>query len=285
MSIPVIGTTETMEGVTLTDVQEFYEAVFAPNITNMVIVGDIEKDEILAKLDFLKSWEQKEISFPEQPASPEAAATKIFLVDKPGAAQSEIRMGYLSMPYDASGEYYKARQMNFILGGAFNSRINLSLREKHGWTYGAFSYFSGNENVGPFTAQAGVKKEATDSSVVEFLDILKDYAENGITEDELEFTKSSVGQKDALKYEAGYQKTGFLNKILRFDLASDFTDKQSDILQGLTKEDIDALAAKHVDIDKMAIVVVGDKESIYEGLSKLPYEIEVVNLQVEVADN
>ncbi|MDP6908748.1 MAG: insulinase family protein, partial [Flavobacteriales bacterium] len=244
MSIPVIGTEETMTGVTLTDVQEFYENHFAPNISNLVIVGDIEKDEIISKLDFLKNWERKEVSYPEEPATPKAAATKIFLVDKPGAAQSEIRMGYLSLPYDATGEYYKAKQMNFILGGAFNSKINLSLREDHGWTYGAFSYFNGSENAGPFTAQAGVKKEATDSSVVEFIRILKEYAENGISEEDLAFTKNSVGQKDALKYEAGYQKTGFLNKILRFGLDKDFTDKQSEILQSLTKEEIDARAAK-----------------------------------------
>jgi len=285
MSIPVIGTEQTLAGVTLTDVQEFYENRFAPNISNLVIVGDVEKDEILAKLDFLKNWEKKEVTYPEEPATPEATATKIFLVDKPGAAQSEIRMGYLSLPFDATGEYYRAKQMNFILGGAFNSKVNLSLREEHGWSYGAFSYFNGSENAGLFTAQAGVKKEATDSAVVEFISIMKEYSENGISEEDLVFTKNSVGQKDALKYEAGYQKTGFLNKILRFGLAKDFTDKQSQILQGLTKADIDALAAKHIDVSKMAIVVVGDKETIYEGLSKLPYEIEVVNLGVEVAND
>jgi zinc protease len=285
MSIPAIGTAETLEGVTLTDVQEYYENKFAPNISNLVIVGDISKEEILGKLDFLRNWEKKDITFPEEPATPEAAATKIYLVDKPGAAQSEIRMGYLALPYDATGEYYKSKMMNFTLGGNFNSRINQSLREDHAWTYGAFTYFNGSEHVGPFTAQAGVKKEATDSSVVEFLSIMRDFSENGITEDDLSFTKSSVGQKDALKYEAGYQKTGFLNKILRFGLDADFTDKQSEILQGLTVEEVNKLAAKHIDVDKMAIVVVGDKETIYEGLSKLPYEIEVVNLSVDVANN
>jgi len=283
LSVPVIGTAETMAGVTLTDVQEFYEARFAPNISNLVIVGDIDRDAILPKLDFLKNWEKREIDYPEQPTTPEATATRIHLVDKPGAAQSEIRMGYMALPYDATGEYFKAKQMNFVLGGAFNSRINLSLREDHGWTYGAGSYFNGTEEVGPFTALAGVKKEATDSAVVEFIRILKDYAENGITDEDLAFTKNSVGQQDALKYEAGYQKTGFLNKILRFGLEKDFTDRQSEILSNLTVEDVNALAAKHVDVDRLAIVIVGDKAAIYESLSKLPYEIEVVNLQVDLA--
>jgi zinc protease len=285
LSVPSIGTAESLSSVTLTDVQEYYENNFAPNITNLVIVGDIEKDEILPKLDFLKAWEKKDITLPEVPATPAAAATKIFLVDKPGAAQSEIRMGYMALPYDAYGEYYKSKLMNFTLGGNFNSRINQSLREKHGWTYGAFSYFNGSEEVGPFTAQAGVKKTATDSSVVEFISIMKDYSENGITEDELTFVKSAVGQKDALKYEAGYQKTGFLNKILRFGLDRDFTDKQSEILKNLTAAEVNELAAKHIDVDNMAIVVVGDKAEIYDGLSKLPYEIEVVNLTVDVAEN
>lgn len=285
MGIPSIGTEASLGSVTLTDVQEFYEQKFAPNITNLVIVGDIEKEAILGKLDFLRNWEKRDVVYPEEPAPPAQGATKVFLVDKPGAAQSEIRMGYLALPYDATGEYYKAKLMNFNLGGNFNSKINLSLRENHGWTYGAFSYFNGNEKDGFFLASAGVKKEATDSSVVEFIRIMKDYKENGVSEDELSYLKSAVGQKDALKYEAGYQKTGFLNKILRFGLDADFTDKQNEILQNLTVEEVNALAAKHLDVDNINIVVVGDKEAIYEGLSKLPYEIEVVNLQVEVAKN
>ena len=283
MGVPAIGTAETLEGVTLTDVQEYYENKFAPNISNLVIVGDVEKEEILGKLDFLKNWEKRDVAYPEKPAPPTQGATKIYLVDKPGAAQSEIRMGYLALPYDASGEYYKAKLMNFNLGGNFNSKINLSLREDHGWTYGAFTYFNANEKDGFFLASAGVKKEATDSSVVEFIRILKDYQENGITDEDLTYLKSAVGQKDALKYEAGYQKTGFLNKILRFGLDKDFTDKQSEILQNLTVEEVNELAAKHIDVDNINIIVVGDKENIYEGLSRLPYEIEVVNLSVDVA--
>lgn len=283
MGIPAIGTAQTLDGVTLTDVQEYYENKFAPNISNLVVVGDIEKEEILGKLDFLRNWEKRDVTYPEEPTPPSQAATKIYLVDKPGAAQSEIRMGYLALPYDATGEYYKAKLMNFNLGGNFNSKINLSLREKHGWTYGAFSYFNGNEKDGFFLASAGVKKEATDSSLVEFIRIFNDYKENGITDDDLAYLKSAVGQKDALKYEAGYQKTGFLNKILHFGLDKDFTDKQSEILQNLTVEEVNQLAAKHIDMDNINIVVVGDKETIYEGLSKLPYEIEVVNLSVDVA--
>tara|TARA_R110000868_G_C10840613_1_gene760035 strand:- start:497 stop:1354 length:858 start_codon:yes stop_codon:yes gene_type:complete len=280
MAIPSAGTEATLSSVTLTDVQEYYENNFAPNISNLVVVGDIEKDAILAKLDFLNKWEKKEVSFPEAPATPEAGATKIYLVDKPDAAQSEIRLGYLALPFDATGDYYKAKLMNFNLGGNFNSRLTQKLREEKGWTYGSYTYFNGSEEIGPFTAGGAFKREATDSSVVEFIKQFKNFAENGITEDELTFLKSSIGQKDALKYEAGYQKTGFLNTVLRFGLETNYTDKQNEILKNLSKADVDALAAKYIDPSKMAIVIVGDKEVIYEGLSKLPYEIEVVNLSV-----
>jgi zinc protease len=280
-----MGTEQTLGGVTLTDVQEFYENHFAPNISNLVIVGDIEKDDILAKLDFLKSWEKMEVVYPKEPATPEAGATKIYLIDKPGAAQSEVRLGYLSMPYDVTGDYYKSKLMNFNLGGNFNSRLTQKLREEKGWTYGSYTYFRGSKHIGAFTAGGAFKREATDSSIVEFIDQFNNFSENGVTEEELTFLKSSIGQKDALKYEAGYQKTGFLNTILKYDLESDYTEKQNEILKNLTKEEVDALAAKYIDASKMAIIIVGDKETIYEGLSKLPYEIEVVNLSVDIAND
>lgn len=281
LSIPSIGTEATLGGVALKDVQEFYNNKFAPNIANLVVVGDVEKDAILNKLDFLKAWEKKDVSFPEEPATPAPTATKIYLVDKPDAAQSEIRMGYLALPFDATGDYYKAKLMNFNLGGNFNSRINQDLREDKGWTYGSYTYFTGSEEKGPFTAGGGFKREATDSAVAAFIEHFKEFVKDGITDDELTFLKSSVGQKDALKYEAGYQKAGFLNTILRFGLDANYTDEQNEILKKLTKEDIDKLAAEYIQPDKMAIVVVGDKSVIYDGLSKLPYEIEVVNLSMD----
>jgi zinc protease len=282
MAIPTEGTAATVAAISLTDVQEFYENYFAPNVTNMVVVGDLDKDAILGKLAFLKSWARKDVQYPTLPATPEAGKTKIYLVDKPDAAQSEIRMGYLALPYDATGEYYRSRLMVFNLGGNFNSRLTQKLREEKGWTYGSYAYFNGSEEVGPFVAGGGFKREATDSAVVEFMNQFKNFREGGVTEEELTFLKSAKGQEDALKYEAGYQKTGFLNSILRFNLEKDFTEKQNDILKNLTKEEVDALAKKYIDPEKMAIVVVGDKAAIYEGLSKLPYEIEVVNLQLNM---
>lgn len=280
LSVPSIGTTKTLESVSLDDIRAFYKTYFAPNISNMVIVGDLGQDALLGKLGFLKDWSKREVSYPTEAASPKAGATKIYLIDKPDAAQTEMRLGYLALPFDATGDYYKAKLMNFNLGGNFNSRLTQKLREEKGWTYGSYTYFTGSEHVGPFTAGGAFKREATDSALVEFINQFQNFSKKGITDEELSFLKNSVGQQDALKYEAGSQKTGFLNTILRFGLDADYVDKQNDILKNLTKAEVNALAAKYIDADKMAIVVVGDKKTIYEGLSKLPYEIEVVNMSV-----
>src|SRR5690606_18713096 len=127
MAIPTSGTTESVGSITLDDVKQFYAANFTPTGAELVVVGDINEKEIIGKLDFLKKWKKKNVTMPADVKAPAIAATKIYFVDKPDAAQSEIRIGYVALPYDATGEYYKTSLMNFVLGGAFNSRINLNL--------------------------------------------------------------------------------------------------------------------------------------------------------------
>ncbi|OKL39582.1 M16 family metallopeptidase [Pontibacter flavimaris] len=273
MSIPTSGTSETVENITLDDVKQFYNSYYSPSVTELVVVGDISEKELMGKLDFLKKWKKKNVQLPAETKAPAIEKTRIYLVDKPDAAQSEIRIGYMAMPFDATGEYYKLGLMNYNLGGAFNSRINLNLREDKGYTYGARSYFSGSKYAGPFTASAGVRADATAESVTEFMKELSDFQKNGIKEDELQFMKSSIGQADARQYETPYQKANFLGRILRFDLNKDFVKKQTDILNSITKQEIDALAARHLPVANMHIVVVGDKKTVLPKLEALNYEI------------
>jgi len=204
---------------------------------------------------------------------PSVDKTRIYFVNKDKAPQSEIRIGYLALPYDADGECYRANVMNYNLGGNFNSRINLTLREKRVFTSGARSSFSGNFMQGPFTASAGVKAEKTDSSLMDFFNEMKLFRDNGITNDELGFMKSSLGQRDALKYETHNQKLSFLRDILVYNLSSDFTQRQSGILQSMTVEQINALAKKHLPLDKMIVVVVGDKATNLDKVKALGYEV------------
>ena len=273
MSIPAGGTTASVTSITVEDVKAYYEKNFSPNISSLVVVGDISKDVLLPKIEFLKNWKSKNVQLPKDDPIQAIDKTKIYLINKDKAAQSEIRIGYMSMPYDATGEYYKSTLMNFTLGGAFNSRINMNLREDKGFTYGARTAFNGGKYAGPFVASAGVRADATDSSMVEFMKEINNYSGTGITEEELSFTKKSIGLSDALKYETPAQKAVFLKRISDYNLTTDFVEKQNNILKNITKEEINQLAKEKLPLEKMVITVVGDKKLVYDGLLKLGYEI------------
>jgi len=269
------GNEQTIPNISLTDVQAYYNNYFVPNLTNIVIVGDVSETAIKSKLQFLDKWKPKEVLVPDADNTTKpVAANTIYFVDIPHAAQSEIRIGYVTgLNYDATGTFYKLGLTNYQLGGCFNSRLNLDLREAKGWTYGANSTFSSNKYGGVFIASAGVRAFSTDSAVNEFILDIKHYANNGITPPELAFTKSSIGQSDALKYETNNQKAAFLSRIQDFNLQRNFVNEENTILAGITIDQIDALAKKYLDPAKMSILVVGDKEKVMPGLQKEGYTV------------
>ena len=268
-----IGTEESVVELTLDDVKGFYADNYSPTITSIVAVSDQAKDTLVGKLSVFENWEGSDVIGVGLNEFPEIGETRIYLVDKPGAAQSEIRIGKRALIFDATGDYYRANLMNYTLGGAFNSRINLNLREDKGYTYGAFSAFSGTRDYGSFTAQAAVRTDTTGDSIVQFENEIRNYAESGISETEMAFTRRAIGQRDARNYETPAQKLGFLSQILVYDLDDDFIDEQNDILAAIGREELSELAAEQLTMDDMIIVVVGDKKTILPDLQDLGYEI------------
>ena len=180
---------------------------------------------------------------------------------------------------DATGEYFERSLMNFVLGGAFNSRINLNLREDKGYSYGARSGFAASKLAGPFTASAGVRTDSTADSVVQFMNEITGYRTDGITPEELQFTKDAIGQNEALDYETPGQKASLLEQIITYDLQSDFVRRQQDLITNLTTERVNTLARTHLPVENMIILVVGDKATTYDSLVALGYPI--VELDVE----
>jgi zinc protease len=257
--------------ITIDDVKNYKNNYLSPNLTTISIVGDIDQQTALKYLDFLKKWENKKLSMPEYKTFPELSKTQVYMINMDGAKQTSLTMGYRSLPYDIDGDYFKATVMNFALGGAFNSRLNLNLREDKGWTYGIRSGFGsrGINTPGLYVISAGVKTAATDSAVAEILKIVKNYVENGITDDELEFTKKSLLGSDALKYESPFDKLGFLSQIVVYNLDRNFNAKRDAIIKNLTKEEVNAMAKKYLLLDNLVIICVGDDVKIQEGLEKL----------------
>jgi zinc protease len=269
------GTEETIKNITLQDIQNYYNNYMTSVGARVVVVGDITQQEVLPKLSFLDKLPKKKIDLPK----PEALAsnidkTKVYLVDVPKGAQTEFRIGYATgLKYDATGDYYKAFLTNYALGGDFDSRLNLTLREEKGWTYGASSRFTGDQYSGDFQFSSGIKAEATDSALAESMDIIKKYVQNGPTADEVAFMKNAIGQSDALRFETGMQKAAFIRRILDYDLPANYTQKQAEILKNMTPEQIHTLSQKYLNPDKINILLVGDKAKILPGIQKLGYEI------------
>lgn len=273
LSNPVTGTPESVTAITLDDVKNYYSKKVAPAVTKVVIVGDVQKTDALKQLAFLNVWKKDVPEIKKQPSLPAVGKTKIYFVDKKNAAQSEIRFGLPASPFDATGMYYKSNVMNYPLAGTFNSRINTLLREEKGYTYGIRGRFSGNEYEGYYLINAGVRSNATDSSLYYVLDELKKYVDKGIQPAELEFTKNGIANSEALKYETPLQKLYFLKQLMEYKLSPDFPSKQNALLESLTITDINAVAKQVLRPEELIIVVVGDKESNMEKVKKMGYEV------------
>ena len=272
-AMPSSGNEKSLTNISLDDVKAFYQQQVKPFGGQLIAVSDLGQAELTKSLSILEDWEGKaddlNLSLPEG----DGKMGVIYLVNKDDAAQSAIRIGKRSMTEDITGEYYKSSLMNFALGGAFNSRINLNLREDKGYTYGARSYFNGGKLSGYYTATAEVRADATDKSIAEFINEIKDYSERGITDDELMFMRNSINQKDALKYETPRAKLAFLAQILEHDLTPDFVRQRAEIVTNITKAEINALAKKHLAVDDMLMVVVGDAKTLRPQLKALGYKV------------
>ena len=234
-------------------------------------LGDVDEDVVMSKLAFLKNWKGKAVSFTEPTSYPTHEKVQIYLVHKPRSPQSVIYAGHLGMKYDYNGEYFKSTVMNFALGGNFNSRLNLNLREDKGYTYGIRSGFSGGHMTGTYRVSTSVRRSATDSAVREIMMEVENYVNKGITSEELAFTKSSLLNNDVMGFETPNQKVNFLSRITDFDLPRDYIMKQSELLKSMTAEDINKLAKEKIHPDKMVIVVVGNKYLVKKPLEALGY--------------
>ena len=265
------GDFKSINKIGLDEVKSFYNSYYSPNVSTLVVSGDISKEDALSKLSFLKEWKNTNVVVPAIPELKMPSKTVIYLVDKPYASQSTIYAGHPGPKFDYKGDYFKSGVMNYTLGGAFNSRLNLKLREDKGWTYGARSGFSGNKQYGVYRFSGEIKKEATDSAVQVLMEEVIKFSNTGITQEELDFTKSSITLSEALDYETPFDKLNFLNSIIENDLPKDYTIQQAAMIKGMSVADINAVAKAQLKPDNMVIIVVGHAYKVRDGLNNLGY--------------
>ena len=226
------------------------------------MVGDINAEQLTSQLGFLADWQgMPEPTYTSQ-VLPKLPQQTLWMVDKPGAPQTVIRLVRQGLPFDATGELFETQLANFNLAGNFNSRINLNLREDKGYTYGAGGYQSGGKEVGLSVYYAQVRADASLASLKEFLAELEKMSSEGVTDEEVAFMRLAVGQKDALNYETPGKKAQLLGQILTYSLPENFVETRNDIVASISKSRLNELAATWFNPDDYQIIVVGDAKSL-----------------------
>ncbi len=263
------GTESSLKSITREDIGLFYGDGYVPHGATAIVVGDVEAGPLSAQCESVFSkWQLASKGVPEIGPVPSPQPRKIYLVDKPDAPQSEIRIGCPALPRN-SPDYFPAIVVNRVLGGQFSSRINLNLRERHGYTYGAWTSFRFAKREGPFVALGAFVSDKTDRAIAELLGEIGRVYESGITEEELEFSKRGISGSFALNFETPLQIASALQSIVLYGLPDDYYQHYVRNIQSVTLEDIRTVARRYLDTSKMAIVVVGDVARIKAPIERL----------------
>jgi zinc protease len=275
----VVGNSDSVARISLEDMRRFYAANYLPNNSSVVISGDITPDEALAVARRAFGEWQRGAQPPRPRVTPNAVEhSRVYIVDRPQAVQSEIRIGHIGVPRSV-GDYFAISVMNAILGGVFNSRINLNLRERHGYTYGARSTFAFRREAGPFVVSAPVRNEVTRESVEEVLAELRRIRTGDIEDRELDDVKNYLmGVFPATVQSASDIASRLLDMEL-YGLPEDYFDRYRENIANIGKDDIARAAQKYIDPERVLIVIVGNAAQIREPLGQLGYPIHDIDIE------
>ena len=266
---PLNGTDGATAALTRDRVAGFYRAYYRPNDARILMVGDITLAQarglVAARFG---AWPQGDVPGLAGGTAPATATRAVYLIDKPGAAQSVIRIGHIG-PARSTPDWYALEVLNTILGGAFTSRLNQNLRETHGYTYGAFSQFAARQLAGAFVALASVVTAKTDSSLVEFLKELRRIREEPVPEGELAKAKAYVTLGLPGDFETTAGAAARFREVLSYGLPLDYYDRYIGRIGAVTAADVQRVARQYIDPDHFDIVVVGDKAQIEAGIRAL----------------
>jgi zinc protease len=276
---PALGTRDAIERLTHADVVDYQRRAVAPGRSRLLVVGDLDEAEVRRLFARVTaSWRPAAGDFGEPTESAAALEPRVYLVDKPGAAQSEVRVGHPSVT-SLDPDWYPLEVLNYVLGGSFSSRINLNLREDKGYTYGARSTFRGGRRAGPFAASSSVHTEVTRAALVELIGELERIRE-GVTDDELAFAKRANRQSLLRRYESSNALLGLIDDVSRYGWDDDYPARRLETLDALTTDELRRLAREHLRADELRVLVVGDRARVLSELSELGRG-EVIELDTE----
>ena len=267
-----IGTETSLSALTVDEVKAFHDTRYDPSFATLILVGDGSHDRLasLGERAFAH-WPASAQRLPADRSAPAPPppADRLVMVHRPGAAQSEIRIGHVSVSR-ATPDYHALVTLNMILGGQFVSRINMNLREKKGYTYGARTSFDLRRGAGPFVLQAGVQLEATADAVKEAIGELEAIrGDRPVTGEELLLGRAALTRGYPRNFETGEQIARGAAQLALYDLPDDYFSSFVPTVLSLTEADLTRAAATYIHPERLLTVIVGDRDKVGPALETL----------------
>jgi zinc protease len=265
---PDIGTEESLKAITRADLQRFWQKNYLPGDAALIVTGNIKLAELKPLLEKeFGGWKSGEVPAPAM-GTPENSDAKLILVDRPGAQQTTLVFFSLG-PARSTPDYPQLEVMNSDLGGLFSSRINMNLREEHGYTYGAGSFFNYHTAPGPFIVYSDVRTDATAPATTEVFNELKRMRDTQMNPDELKLAKDSIAQSLPGRFEHSSEAAATFAELYVYGLPLDYFSLLPQRLSAVTAEQAQAAAQKYIQMDKITVLAVGDRSKIEADMKKL----------------
>ena len=260
-----LGTEASVKSLSVADLQSYYHTTFKPNNSTLIIVGDVNPSQMEQKINALfNGWQRGDVSQITYADPPIPAPTTIYLIDKPGAAQSSFRIGTVGVPRSTK-DYFALTVMNTILGGSFTSRLMQNLRETRGYTYGANSRFEMRRAAGPFLASAEIVAAKSDSALLEFMKELNAIRQS-VPTSELSRAKRYLQLQQPGNFETTQDIAFQMLPVALYGLPLDYYNNYVQNIEAVTQADVARVAQQYINPGSLAVVIVGDRKSIEQGL-------------------
>jgi zinc protease len=266
-----IGTEPSLRAVTVEDVAAFHSSFYAPSNLTVIVAGNGSHERLAGIVEqAFGGWRARsDGDLPAVNPPPAPSLERLALVNRPGAAQSELRIGHVSEPR-STPDYHALVAMNMVLGGQFVSRINTRLREEKGYTYGARTSFDFRRGPGPFVLHASVQSDATADAIHEVVsEISAIRGDRPVTREELELGRAALTRGYPRNFETAEQVVRSAAQLALYGLPDDYFTTFVPRVLALDERDLTLAAHTHIDPSRLLTVVVGDREQIGSTLDRL----------------
>jgi zinc protease len=264
-------TEETIQNISFADVKNYYETFFSPENAYLVVIGDVQTSQVTALANlYFSDWKSKSIKKVDYSTPQDVQYTQINFVDMPNAVQSEITVqNVVNLKMDHP-DFHAVLLANYVLGGGgTHTKLNGSLRETYGWTYGAYSSTGSGKHVNRFAASTSVRNAVTDSAVTEILRIIREMRDTKITTQELSDAKAKYVGDFVRALERPETIANYALNIETQNLSQDFYETYLKKINAVTVDDIQRVAKKYFSADNSRVVVVGKGSEVLEGLKNI----------------